>query len=1268
MMRKVQTGRLGAAFFAAICAIGSALGLSAQTYYWTGAANDGNQTATAANWSLTDGGPASSKAPGQGDTAVFNNAEALTLTKSGQLHYLKYEFRGANVTLSQQIKQYGYGGGGITATGSGVYTFGYPLELNASQFAGEDKTFVVDVDERAKVVVQSSGTTKIFSPAVFVKRGGGTYMTTQFLETKAATTQRGDLVFEAGTLTTERPQDRNNCFGGFVVTGSATKEFVQDAMNVLVTRYEETVEASQTMDFHMIAGDKKVLLECSDDVSRFSANVRADTYSSNELEWKPTTDKTLTMVDRVWDTTRGKFLVSAGTMKFAEGAGIKNSGGFTVKAGANVTIAASASGDFSGADIVLEAGATLTVEGGDHYFRPKSVTYDGTKVADGVYSAGAPTWLKGTGHLWVGSATRPDLTLLWTGGAGEASPKLATAANWRCEDGSPVAALQATDSLVLNNNDSDVTVSDSFTIGTGRTFTKRGVGTFQCAKYLPADVAARGRFVFEAGTLKTQRSDPRVNNFGEVVVTGPAEKMFYMSAMGLSIVKYVEDESASQTLTFYNYEGNANTYFIELCGAYDVPRFSANIWSSYGDYTLKWNPGAANTITMVDHTWYTTSGRFLVSTGTMRFADGAGISALKSFTVASGAKVEIAANAGSFVGAFTLSLESGATLKLEGDKTISAVTYGGAAVADGVYTADDFDWLEGEGRLVVGSGSPTETVEATWTGNGDGTTITDPANWGAAGSTELPDFASGSLVATFPANATVTVPSGATWKFKGVVVDPNGAEGSLLTITGAGEMWIGSAGFVSRGVGGVTINVKTAVLSSTPWVYGSAKGGGSFVFDTSAEVETIGDAVWTVLMGFDSYGASSNGPFLQLKCSNPDLGDTSFKMPVQVSADAALGGPDSVATIDCLAKANLALELFNCHLLNRRIVLNNIQAPDYLKALGAKGTVTLDGELYFHAPNDYYWSLSPTTTAANAVFTVRGGWRTSYSDNLTRFGRPFDANCNVAVENGLVANKFWLVKAGNFVVSGEIDVNGGLFIADGAALRLNDDVSFKQSTTAQVVAGVGFTGTAGTGTLDLGGHDVTLQILSGEGAGIVTSDAAATLTLNADTTYVTPHWRGWEAAPTFNAKIGSGTSAPDREVAVADIQQTDRASFQGAASLVKSGSLPHWLGGVSSSTGTVEVTEGVLTFKDGARWRTTPSVTVSGTGVLGVDGNKVFSSATDLVVDGEATDRIRIAAGKKAIVGSLTVNGVRQGEVPAGLVTGGGTLQIGPDGMTVIVR
>ena len=102
----------------------------------------------------------------------------------------------------------------------------------------------------------SSGTTKIYSPAEFIKRGAGTYKTIQFPNKDVST--RGKLTFEARTLKTVRPSVRWGYFGEFVVTGSETKQFNQGetsgvapgAVNLSIVKYVETEDASQTMTFY----------------------------------------------------------------------------------------------------------------------------------------------------------------------------------------------------------------------------------------------------------------------------------------------------------------------------------------------------------------------------------------------------------------------------------------------------------------------------------------------------------------------------------------------------------------------------------------------------------------------------------------------------------------------------------------------------------------------------------------------------------------------------------------------------------------------------------------------------------------------------------------------------------------------------------------------------------------------------------------------------------------------------------------------------------
>ena len=1340
MMRKVQTGRLGAAFFAAICAIGSALGLSAQTYYWTGAVD--NATGTAGNWSLTDGGVAASKAPGQGDTAVFNNTEALSLTKSGNVRYLKYEFNGASVTFpaNGSLRHYGYGGGGITATGTGTYTLTYPLELNADQFAGEDKTFVVDVDEGAKVVVQSSGTTKIYSPAVFIKRGGGTYKTTQFIDASP----RGDLVFEGGVLTTENSGNpRCNYFGGFAVKGTAAKTFCMYAMGLELQNYSETEEASQTLTFYKNYGNAYDLtIKSTADVPRFSADVVSDNSDQPaRLIWDPTESFTITMVDRVWNTAGAGFVVNGGTMRFANGAGIRNLGkGLTVKSGARLEIAESARPLFSGAAVVLESGATLKVEGPETIFKPKSLSYGGVAVPDGRYTSEDLTWLEGDGILVVG-AVDADIAYYWTGAAGDSS--VSTPGNWAYVNGCAATVAPGTgDKVVFTNATAQtisrpdvryhkydfrganvifnrvsggsrqygyggggITVSSSAAVkfpyplelnpeqftGADKTFTvdvakgasvtldaadvgtlkvyapaefvKRGAGEFSCQQFNPSGLSGCGKVTLEAGTLISSYVNDRHNYFADFLVKGPESKTFSLYATNVRIAKYGETADASQTLSFdLTYSKN---YAVELHCVEDVERFSADVRVNGGSayVSLDWNPTEAKTITMVDRQWNSASAKFNVLNGTMKFASGAGVRNLEELSVASGATLEIAADASANFAGAPVVLSTGAKVKVNGASgrlvQVKSVTYDGAAVPDGNYTTEDgLPWLEVVSgvTLVVGQGSKTE---ATWTGNGGAdTSIDNPANWGAVGATTLPDLTSATLVATIPAGACLSVPEGKSFALKGLVLQAEAGAG--CTVEGSGSLGLGSSGLVVDGDGTVTINCTVELLLGQVWELGSeAKAG--LVLETNAGIVGHGNE-WNVHTSFASF-KGDGGSCVYIKCANPRLDDSAFNCGVHVSADGALGGPNAKVTIDAGTSPRTALWMSGCTLTNGKITISNLGTATHYRSITTDtGACTIEGDCFVNAPNYNFFNV-----ADGAPLTIGGCCSGALSQNLVRMAEPVFDGYDLTLGGATSMSKFSLSKAGivRFEASSNV-VRRGVFLSNAdATIVTTADEAFGFGTTLSSVAGVGF-GTGG-GTWDLAGTHQSLQMLAGVGCGVITSEEAATLVLDASKDYESDHNTKAEASPTFNLKISDDAktfSYVDEEVA----QLTDCVSFQGQVSFEKKGPKAHYLGGVSTSTGSLTVSEGLLVFKPGATWRTASSVNVTGTGVLEVEGRKIFSSATDLIVDGEATDRIRIAAGKKVIVGSLTVNGVRQGEVPAGLVTGGGTLQIGPDGMTVIVR
>ena len=1317
----------------------SALALNAETYTWTGAANDGNKTGTAGNWSVD--GTTATKAPGQGDTVVFNNEEALTLTKSGDLRYLNYVFNGTNVTLPKgsNYRQYVYGGGGITVTGTGTYTFGYPLELNANQFAGEDKTFVVDVAEGASVNVSDSGTTKIFSPAHFIKRGAGTFKTTQFLEVGASS--RGDLTFEAGHLTTERPSDRNNAFGNFAVVGPETKKFTLDAMHARMIHYSETEEASKTLTFNLTEGnDYEVEIAGDADVERFSANLTGPGSSSALiLHWNPSGARTITMVDRIWDSAAMKIKVSGGTMRFANCAGIKNVNTFTVASGAGLEIAESAAPCFSGAPVALASGATLKIEGSSTIFKPKSISYNDKAVPDGRYTAADFEWLSGDGVLIVGNAAG-GITYYWKGAEGAT---LYDIGNWAYANGLEAPVAPGDGDTVIFTNDVPITVrknnwtlfrnyvfegkgvdfspnidrfcfwgdgslvatgsgeikmrytfelnndygarftgSNRFTfdIGAGVTVSQQDTGNFKLSspaivakagagtlytRAVPTDLT--GTLVMIGGLFRMDYGGERDDTLAALEVEGPDAKTLRIEGCTMTIKRYHETAEAEGTFSLA-YEHN--TRRITLACAEDT-RLSADLITVTSGQHLqfKWAPtDASKTLTYVKRLLNQPATQIYVNGGTWRFAEGASVRGLDLLSVAAGAALEVAADASSNFSGAPLTLAAGATLNLEGmaDRVVrfKSVTVDGTAIPEGIYSAEDYpEWLSGDAKLSVGSGEP-PTTTATWTGNGgDDTSIDNPANWGAAGATELPDLTGGSLVATIPAGVTVSVPANTDYRLKGIVVN-SGTEGTVSTISGSGTLKLGSQGLVNNGDGEVVLDCKVRLMVEQIWSLGSSLAA-RLTLGENAGVSTEDGVVWTVHTDVSTFGGNGGG-LVSIRCANPQLVDSAFNVGVCVFADNALGL--GTATLNGANKPNYIIQFNGVTLENREIRLQSVNSASSTRSFKNSGTNVIKGLFDVSAGSANYF-----LGEVGATLTLEGGVSFAAGSNRTRADWAWKDNSTIIVKTVPASLEKPILSDGGtfrFETSGNV-VRKGIFLGGDRILTTTADHAFAFGTTESSVAGIGFVEGTKTAKWDLAGTEQELQILAGAGKGTITSEDPATLTLDASHTFngdADAYYS--DSAPTFLTKIYV-SSTSTLEVPIKEAQQTDYVSFQGAVSLVKKGSSPHYAGGVSTSTGSLSVAGGRYVFLDGASWKTASGVDLSNDGVLEVTGNGVLTTKTPITVTGDEDGRISIPSGKTLKCASLTVNGVTYGDgelVTSGVVTGGGTLRVGKFGGLLLLR
>ncbi len=152
------------------------------------------------------------------------------------------------------------------------------------------------------------------------------------------------------------------------------------------------------------------------------------------------------------------------------------------------------------------------------------------------------------------------------------------------------------------------------------------------------------------------------------------------------------------------------------------------------------------------------------------------------------------------------------------------------------------------------------------------------------------------------------------------------------------------------------------------------------------------------------------------------------------------------------------------------------------------------------------------------------------------------------------------------------------------------------------------------GTLDLAGCSQHFGPLVGKS--LVTSESNAVLHVN-------------QVVHTIEDPIISGPT-------------TNTVRFAGGASLEKAGALDMYLGGVSSTTGTLEVTEGMLSFADGGAWTNCSAVAASGSGRLVIPAAHSFNRYADVYVTSGGGATVEIAAGVTHTCRYVFLNGVRQ--------------------------
>lgn len=602
-----------------------------------------------------------------------------------------------------------------------------------------------------------------------------------------------------------------------------------------------------------------------------------------------------------------------------------------------------------------------------------------------------------------------------------------------------------------------------------------------------------------------------------------------------------------------------------------------------------------------------TTNSITVTNGTVRLTSGATFTQLGVLSLTSGAGARFAVDAppAQPFRVKELVLETGdERLFIVGGAKIAAdkLTVGGVELPAGVYSAAGniataADWIEGGGFLCVGGADAeipvsSETTAANWTANGGSdTAVGTAANWGAVGNATLPDLESGSLVATFAAGAKATLDRRAA--FRGLELD---APGAFEFASGADVgAFIGADGVTTAGTGRNYDFAWPAYLTGPQaWtvgagdtlnVNGTLNGGDKLVF--------LGDG--TVNLN----GASNFGG--KVTVSNKVM---------NVNADDAFGASGSNPV-----EVNFMRTTFN---------LNGVTLNRTLKNLG-EGILRIPNDTDNVIDGDCDFSLDIGTVTvkfgAGASLRVKGSWKrgTTYWNyfNGESASRPGTLRLDGPMHmiagsaNGLNGN----VTA--YFNAQDNDCGGVWFWLQNANNRMYTTVpyAFRKSVNGHRTI-IRADGTGANNVLDLCGNDQEVTAFGANANVKVTSEVPAVFHV-----------------------------VRDRDDYVANVA-TNRACWAGAAGLSFEGTKFMCLGGASTSTGVVQVTQGRLEFLSGATWSGASAVVVKG-GELVCRAKNVFGETTALDLASGGVMNLGYAGTMK--VASLTVDGE---EMPAGYYGG----------------
>ena len=577
----------------------------------------------------------------------------------------------------------------------------------------------------------------------------------------------------------------------------------------------------------------------------------------------------------------------------------------------------------------------------------------------------------------------------------------------------------------------------------------------------------------------------------------------------------------------------------------------------------------------------------------------------------------------------TAVIPEGASIVVDAGQAIevAAITRAGDAVPAATYTGSGtlgapVTWLSGPGMVrMAGSAATT----ASWTGNGGADTrVSNPANWGAADNTDLPDICGETLVATFPAGGAALLDRSVAWKGLSFAAD------SAFTFSDSQK-------FLALGTGGLstelaakptvahTFDVPLLLMASQTWF---ANTNATLSFTKPLAFLKADDTL--TLTGAGAFEFRAKGTFPNDITALGDGLTLIGAARVHVYADDALGGPDGTFTMDLKHGALVFHGVTNARPVETYCNQTDKDAGMYIMGVGKTNVFNAT---FNHTQNNLHLYLERGTTfivnkrfytqsACYASLTGSGSAGARWIANVPLFiGDRFSLPAGLTLDLNAPTNR----------------LNGNTGNIYG---RINLNVPYALAHVNGSGAGTQFI--ARGGTLDLRGNDNGLGVIYTHlesYSGTITSETPATMHL------------------VDNYLIASYDSqqkdAAGNKIAVPGY--TNRVFFTGCASLSKEGKYTNRLMKASSTYGDLTVTMGRLEMAPEATWANASNLVVKGTGLFTLEEHPAAAPAfgkhvavrVEPGLDGNGENpkaRIELLNTTIQRCAEFYVDGVRQGE------------------------